>query len=67
MREANRRSIYHDGILGISGGELHYTPELLAKVKENFGCELPADIPLNRSHEAAHILIDKIINPSLSK
>lgn len=67
MRAANRRSIYHDGIMNVADGILEYTPELLGKVKEAFGCGLPSRIPLAESHDAARILIDRIINPSLAK
>lgn len=67
MRAANRRSIYHDGIMNVADGILEYTPELLGKVKETFGCGLPSRIPLAESHDAARILIDRIINPSLAK
>ena len=65
MREANRRSIYHDGILRIEDGVLEYTPELLAKVKEVFGCTLPSPVPLADSDFVAGILINEVITPAL--
>lgn len=65
MREANRNSIYLDGIKDVADGELEYTPELLAKVKEVFGVELPARFSLDDSGRVATLIIDEIITPAL--
>lgn len=44
MRQANRESIYLDGIADVQNGSLYYTPELRQKVSGAFGKVLPAKI-----------------------
>lgn len=67
MREANRASIYLDGIEKIENGDLVYTDELVNKVKSEFGCVLPKHFHISNSSEVALVLIDQIINPTLLK
>lgn len=65
MREANRKSIYLDGIQNIEKGVLFYTLELVDKVKKQFGYSLIGQVHLDDSNEQADMLIKNIINPSL--
>lgn len=44
MREANRKSIYLDGIADVREGKLYYTTELQEKVKTAFGKDLPDQV-----------------------
>lgn len=67
MRRANRSSIYLDGVENVADGELTYTDELVAKVVSEFGCDLPKRISLANSSEAASLLINRVINPALTK
>lgn len=41
MEEVNRKSIYCDGIENVEDGCLVYTDELLKKVKDRFGVDIP--------------------------
>lgn len=61
MREANRKSIYLDGIADIKDGVLQFTPELVAKVKKEFGVELPIHVDLKESERVADFIIENII------
>ena len=61
MREANRESIYLDGIENVETGVLTYTDELIDKVKSEFDVELPKSFSLDNSGEVARILINQII------
>lgn len=65
MRQANRKSIYLDGIENVDDRGLTYTDELLAKVKNEFGVDLPKTFTLDRSHLVADQLINDIIKPNL--
>lgn len=65
MREANRKSIYLDGIENVENGVLTYTDELRNKVKTEFGVSLQKDIILSDSNNVAHFLIEKIISPNI--
>lgn len=66
MRQANRDSIYLDGIANIEDGVLTYTSELLQKVFESFKTTLNNEISLSESNEYAKILISEIIDSSKS-
>lgn len=61
MRKANRESIYLDGIADIKDGILSYTPELLGKVKQSFGVNLPSEINFKDRAEIENLLICEII------
>lgn len=65
MRQANRLSIYLDGIENVDDRGLTYTDELLAKVKKEFDVDLPKTFTLDRSHLVADQLINDIIKPNL--
>lgn len=64
MREANRKSIYSDGIEKIENGKLYYTKELIEKANRAFGVSLPYGISFEESDEVAQFIIDKIIIPN---
>ena len=65
MEEVNRKSIYCDGIENVEDGCLVYTDELIQKVKDRFGVEIPKRIVLKESEKVANLLISKIINPNI--
>lgn len=65
MRRANRKSIYLDGIENVDDRGLTYTDELLAKVKNEFGVDLPKTFTLDQSHLVADQLINDIIKPNI--
>lgn len=65
MRQANRLSIYLDGIENVDDRGLTYTDELLAKVKNEFGVNLPKTFTLDQSHLVADQLINDIIKPNI--
>jgi hypothetical protein len=62
MIEHNRRSIYLDGIAGVREGVVHYTPELVQKVKQAFGFDLPGEVSLDASDEVAAALFECILS-----
>lgn len=64
MREANRKSIYLDGIENVEDGVLTYTDELISKVADEFGETLEKKVPIDDSDRIATFLIDKIISPN---
>ena len=61
MRNANRKSIYCDGVENIKNGCLIYTDELLEKVENVFRCTLPKVVPFADIDEAAEKIIREII------
>ena len=63
MREANKQSIYLDGIAEVSEGCLLYTKELIDKVQNSFGVTLPIKIKFNEIDEVGQYIIDEIITP----
>lgn len=65
MREANRRSIYLDGVEDVADGALIYTDELIEKVKSEFQTEIPKKVPLKESNLIATQLINNLIFPSV--
>ncbi len=64
MREANRKSIYLDGIDRIENGSLYYTEELIKKVSEAFNVDLPRKVDFNTLEEVGQFIIDNIITPN---
>lgn len=64
MREANRKSIYLDGIENVADGNLYYTPELIMKVREVFALELPNIVNFDTLDAVDRFLIDQIIMPN---
>ena len=67
MKEANRKSIYLDGIESVSEEGLVYTEELLAKIKNKFNIKLPKKVNLDNIESVRNQLINDIIIPSISK
>lgn len=67
MRNANRESIYLDGIEQISDGILVYTEELVAKVKDQFNVSIPRRVLFEEVDEIADFLIRNIIEPFQSR
>lgn len=65
MRDANRRSIFFDGIENVTEGRLIYTDVLLEKVKERFGVLLPKEVELDEIDSVGEILIEKVIKQAL--
>lgn len=61
MRNANRKSIYCDGVEDVREGCLVYTDELLEKVKNAFGCVLPKKVPFADIDEVAGRIIREVI------
>ena len=61
MFEANKQSIYLDGIQEIVEGNLIYTDELIAKTKKVFDYSLPKIISIKDSNVVADELITNII------
>lgn len=67
MEEVNRKSIYCDGIENVVDGCLIYTDELIQKVKDRFGVEIPKRVPLTEAEKVADLLINGIIMPNVTK
>ncbi len=67
MRAANRTSIHKDGIENVENGILTYTDNLIEKVKNEFDCVIPKHTHLSNSDEVAKLLINEIINPTISR
>lgn len=65
MRAANRKSIYLDGILDVQQGELQYTPELVGKVAQEFGAELPRSVVFETLDATCGFLVERIIRPNI--
>ena len=65
MKHANMESIYKDGIENVIDGCLVYTDELLTKVRNRFGVELPKRVALLDVDAVAERLINEIIKPAL--
>lgn len=61
MYEANRKSIYLDGIQEIVEGKLIYTDELIDKTKRAFDYSLPKTVSITDSNLVANELILNII------
>ncbi len=67
MLEANRKSIYLDGIEKIENGSLFYTNELVSKVKNAFGVDIVKEVPYEKIEETASFIIKNIIEPQLKE
>lgn len=65
MREANRYSLYLDGIDRIENGCLYYTKELINKVKQIFGIELISEIEYQEIDKIEKKIIKEIILPNI--
>ena len=65
MDKANRESLALDGVEDIRDGSLYYTDDLIAKVKDAFGEDLPKEVKYENIEETANFLIEKIITPQL--
>ena len=65
MRNANRSSIYCDGVADVKGGCLYYTPELVAKVKEKFNVDLPQKVLWEDIENVGQYIIDNIIKSNI--
>lgn len=65
MCNANLRSIYCDGVENVKEGCLHYTPELVAKVKEKFNVDLPQVVAWDDIEKVGKFIIDNIIRPNI--
>lgn len=63
MREANRKSIYLDGIENIYNSSLIYSDELIDKVRKNFNVDLPKVVEFNDIDRVAEFLIRHVIEP----
>lgn len=67
MIEANRKSIYLDGVENVENGVLTYTDGLIAKVEAEFNETLPKNVCLNNSDDTARFLVNNIISPNIAK
>lgn len=63
MNEADKASMYLDGIEDVRDGKLFYTDELLEKVKAAFGVTLPKEVDFDDIEDVAKFIIDEIIIP----
>lgn len=66
MEQVNRNSIYLDGIENVDDGCLVYTDEIIQKVKDRFGVEIPKMVKLNEAEKVAELLIESIIKPNIN-
>ena len=67
MNKADRESIALDGVEDIIDGTLYYTDDLIRKVKDVFGVDLPKEVKYEDIEKTANFLINEIINPQLNK
>ena len=67
MDKANRESLALDGVEDIKDATLIYTDDLIRKVKEAFGEDLPKEVKYDDIEKTADFLIEKIITPQLNK
>ena len=65
MEQVNRNSIYYDGIENVADGCLIYTDELIQKVKDKFGADIPKMVKLLEAEKVAELLIEEIIKPTV--
>ena len=66
MREANRKSIYCDGIENVTDATLVFTDQLVAKVKKAFNVDLPKTIQFENIDIVAEFIINQIIKPQIT-
>lgn len=67
MDKANRESLALDGVEDIRDSTLIYTDDLIKKVENAFGEDLPKEVKYDEIEKTANFLIDKIITPQLNK
>ena len=67
MDKANRESLALDGIEDIRDATLIYTDDLITKVKNVFGEDLPKEVKYDDIEKTAEFLIEKIITPQINK
>ncbi len=65
MDKANRESLALDGVEDIKDAKLIYTDDLIRKVKDAFGEDLPKEVDYEDIEKTAEFLIEKIITPQL--
>lgn len=63
MNQADRQSMYLDGVEDVREGTLYYTDELIEKAQKAFGVTLPKSVSFGDIEEVAQFIIDKIIIP----
>ena len=56
--------IYLDGVADIKEGNLYYTPELVDKVKNVWGKDLPIEVHFKDIDEVGQYIIENIIKPT---
>jgi len=66
MREANRKSIYCDGVENVTDASLIYTDELVSKVKKVFNVDLPKVVKFEDIEMTAEFIINQIIKPQIT-
>ena len=66
MNDANRRSMYLDGVEDVRDGKLFYTDELIEKAIKAFGAELPKCVDYSDIEDTAEFIIERIIKPKTS-
>ncbi len=67
MNKADRQSMALDGIEDVTDGKLIYTEDLIQKVSDAFGAELPKIVDYEDIDKTAKWIIDEIIMPQLAK
>lgn len=67
MRKANQRSIYLDGIAEIKSGDLYFTRELTARVKDVFSVDIPISTNFEDIDEVGELIIHEIIENRIKK
>lgn len=67
MNKADRQSMALDGIEDVTDGKLIYTEDLIQKVRDAFGAELPKIVDYEDIDKTAKWIIDEIIMPQLAK
>ena len=65
MQEANKASIYLDGIEKIEHGSLFYTDELIQKVKKHFNVEIIKEVKFENIEQTAEFIIKNIIEKQI--
>ena len=65
MRQANRKSIYCDGVENVTDATLIYTDELVGKVKKAFSVDLPKAVKFEDINKTAEFIIKEIIDPKM--
>lgn len=63
MNKADRESLALDGVEDVVDGNLIYTDDLVLKVKDAFGVDLPKKVPYEGIDKTAKFIIDEIILP----